>query len=153
MTCPKYRNSQDFFVVFRTLDHRTKLPLVWGSFRLASNSNHHSRVPRWRAFTFPQLPFQCMLGMPSNSAIKAKFQKRASKSIDFWKKNLFTSWIQIRDLLDASQLHYPLDYVCFGFRWNAAWVFSTSLFSTHCRTQADPRINSWWPTWSRRMMD
>ena len=47
-----------------------------------------------------------MLGMPSNSAIKAESQKKcACKKYDF-RKNLFTNWIQACDLLNASQLLY-----------------------------------------------
>ena len=34
-----------------------------------------------------------------------------AKSIDIQKKNLFTTWIQARDLLNASQLLYPLSYM------------------------------------------
>ena len=36
---------------------------------------------------------------------KIKFSKKK-------KKNLFTSWIQTCDLLNESQLHYPLSYAC-----------------------------------------
>jgi len=35
-----------------------------------------------------------------------------AKSIDIQKKNL---WIRSRDLLNASQLHYPSSYLCCGF--------------------------------------
>jgi len=32
-----------------------------------------------------------------------------------FKKNLFTTWIRTRDLLNASQLHYPLSYMAVVF--------------------------------------
>jgi len=37
-----------------------------------------------------------------------------AKSIDI-KKNLFTTWIRTHDLLNASQLHYPLSYMAVVF--------------------------------------
>ena len=37
------------------------------------------------------------------------------KSIDFRKKNLFTSWIRTRNLLNASQLLYPLSHMAVVF--------------------------------------
>ena len=37
------------------------------------------------------------------------------KVLIFEKKNLFTSWIQTHNLLNASQLHYPLSYPCCDF--------------------------------------
>ena len=36
-------------------------------------TNHHSRVPRWRAFNFTPVPIWCVLGMQSNSGMKAEF--------------------------------------------------------------------------------
>ena len=55
--------------------------------------------------------------MPSNSVVKAKFKKNVyAKSIDLQKKKkLFTSWIQTHDLLNASQLLYPLSYTAVVF--------------------------------------
>ena len=38
-----------------------------------------------------------------------------AKSIDFRKKNLFTSGIRTRDLLNASQLLYPLSHTAVVF--------------------------------------
>jgi len=38
-----------------------------------SISNRHIRVPSRRAFNFAQVPFRCVLVMPSNSVIKAEF--------------------------------------------------------------------------------
>ena len=106
-----------------------------------SISNHHSQFPRWCAFNFAQVLFRCVL-VPSNSAIKAKFKKNLyAKSIDFQKKkkNLFTSWIQACNL-NASQLLYPLSYLCCGFRCIFAQVFSTSSSPTRCRMPADHHI-------------
>ena len=42
-------------------------------------------------------------------------KKCVRKSIDFPKKNLFTSWIRTRDLLNASQLHYRLSHMAVVF--------------------------------------
>ena len=38
-----------------------------------------------------------------------------AKSIDFREKNLFTSWIRTHDLLNASQLLYPLSHMAVVF--------------------------------------
>ena len=59
------------------------------------------------------------------------------KVLIFEKKNLFTSGIRTRDLLNASQLLYPLSHMAVVFDGR----FSTSS-STRCRTQSDHRINS-----------
>jgi len=37
------------------------------------------------------------------------------KVLIFFKKNLFTIWIQTHDFLNASQLHYPLSYMAVVF--------------------------------------
>jgi len=73
-----------------------------------SISNQHIRVPRWCAFNFAPVQFQCMLGMPSNSDIKVEFQKPYMQK-KYWssEKKLFTSWIRTHHLLNASQLLYP----------------------------------------------
>ena len=48
-----------------------------------SISNQHIRVPRRHAFNFAQVPFRCMLVMPSNSVINAEVKKKSVwKSID-----------------------------------------------------------------------
>ena len=54
--------------------------------------------------------------MPGNSNIKAEFKENVyAKSNDFRKKNLFTSWIRAHDLLNASQLLYPLNHMAVVF--------------------------------------
>ena len=46
---------------------------------------------------------------------KLNSKKRVCKSIDIQKKNLFTTWIRTRDLLNASQLHYRLSHMAVVF--------------------------------------
>jgi len=55
-----------------------------------------------------------MLGMPSNSAIKAGLY---AKNIDFRKKKctVYTSWIRTCNFLNVSQLFYPLRYMAVVF--------------------------------------
>jgi len=61
--------------------------------------------------------------MPRNTVIKAEFKKKNvyAKSIDFRKKNLFTTWKSVALTIEI--------YGC-GFQWNVARVFSTSSSST-----------------------
>ena len=58
------------------------------------------------------------------------------KVLIFEKKKLFTRWIRTRNLLNASQLLYPLSHIAVGFN-GMLLGFSTSLSSTRCRTQSD----------------
>ena len=113
-----------------------------------SINNQHIRVPRWCAFNFAQVLFQCMLGMPSNSGIKAEFKKNVHERVLIFGKKACspaaTSWMQV-----IHTTHWAI-WLC--FRWNVARIFSTSSSSTHYRTQSDHRINSQWQTWSWRMM-
>ena len=60
-------------------------------------------------FNFTQVPFRCVLGIPSNIP-KLDFKKCVCKKDWFSKKN-FTYWIRTHDLLNVSQLLYPLSYV------------------------------------------
>ena len=94
-------------------------------------SNQHIWVPRWRAFNFASVPFRCMLGMPSNSGIKTELEKKNKQKKTckqkVWflrekKNNLSTTY---HDLLNASQLLYPLGYLCCGFCGMLFRVFST----------------------------
>ena len=114
-----------------------------------SISNQHIWVPRWHAFNFAQVPFQCVLGMPVTVVSKLNLKKKCV-CIKYWfskrkKKELFTS--QIRTQMQVSRTTHRC-----GFRWNVARVFSNSSSSTHCRMQPDHCINSRWQTWSRTMM-
>ena len=115
-------------------------------------SNYHSLVLRWHLSNFAEVPFQCMLGMPSNSAIKLNFKKRVCKQYWFSGKKVFTSWIRSCYLLYACQLLYPLSYMAVVFNEMLFEFFSTSSPSTRCRMQAGYRINLRWQTWRRRMM-
>ena len=75
-----------------------------------------------------------------------------AKSIIFGKKTLFTRWIQTRDLLNASQLHYPLSYIC-AVVFNVMLLkfspllclqptsWSPHLFNLRCMTT----LSVWWP--------
>jgi len=138
------RNVQQLFTVFPL--HQCLQHAVMNEPRQLSISNQHIRVPRRHVFNFAQVPFRCMLVMPMLSMLN--FLKCVRKSIDFRKKYLFTSWLRTHNLLNALSIE---PYGC-GFQWNVAWVFSTSLSSNGCRTQADYRIDSRWQTWSWRMM-
>jgi len=53
-----------------------------------------------------------------------------------------SNWIWTRDLPNASQLLYPLSFLCCGFGWNAPQVFSTSSSSTPTLTHDDKL--GWW---------
>ena len=55
--------------------------------------------------------------MPSNSVIKAELKKKKTcmQKVLIFEKNLFTSWIWIWDLLNASQLLYPLSHMAVVF--------------------------------------
>ena len=64
-----------------------------------------------------------------------------AKSIDFRKK-VFTSWIRTHDLLDASQLLYPLSYMAVVFDGMLFEFFSTFLSSTRYRMQADLTVTN-----------
>jgi len=76
-----------------------------------SISNQYIRVPRLRAFNFAQVPLRCVLGIWSNSVVKINSKKCVRKSIDIQKiYSLFTTWIQTRNLLNSSQLHYRLSH-------------------------------------------
>ena len=116
-----------------------------------SISNQHIRVARWRVFNFAQVPFQCMLGIRSNSVLNSK--KTCLQNVLIFKKNLFTIWNRTRNLLNASQsVALPIELYGCSFQWNVARVFSTSSSSSSFRMQADHRIDSQWQTWRRRMM-
>ena len=130
--------------------HQCLQRTIKSKWKQMSISNQHIWVPRWCVFNFGQVPFWCMLGRPSNNAVKAEFQCK-KYNFSTTTKNLFTTWIWTHDLLNASQLHYPLSYLRCGFQWNVARVFSTSS-SSSCRMQADHHINSRWQTWSKRIM-
>jgi len=65
------RNAQHLFTVFSL--HQCLQRAVMNERKQLSISNQHIRVPRWRAFNFAQVPFWCVLGMPSNSVIKSEF--------------------------------------------------------------------------------
>ena len=112
----------------------------------------------WRAFNFAQVLFWCVLGMSSASGIKTEFKKNNIHAKRYLKEKNWSLCSRIRtcNLLNASQLLYPLSYYCYGFWcWGEDCVvraFYTSLSSTRCRTQADHRINSQWKTSSRNMM-
>ena len=72
-----------------------------------------------------------------------------AKSIDFRKRNLFSSWIRTPDLLNASQFVLPIEPYSCGFQWNVARVFSTSSSSTRCIITAFTRcdkleVGRWW---------
>ena len=54
---------------------------------------------------------ECEVTVLSNLISK----KRVCKSIDIQKKSLFTTWIQTRDLLNASQLHYRMSHMAVVF--------------------------------------
>ena len=71
---------------------------------------------------------------------------------EWFSKKKSVHQFKICNHLNASQLHYPLSYLCCGFQWNVVQVFSTSLSSTRRRMQSDHHIHSWWQTWSKRMM-
>ena len=113
-------------------------------------SNHHIRVPRRRAFNFAQVPFRCVLVMPSNSVINAEVKKKTCTQ-KYW----FSKKISVHHL-DSNPRPPECKSVAlligYGFRWNVARVFSTSSSSTRCKTQSYHRINLRWQTWSRRMM-
>ena len=67
------RNVQQLLTVFSL--HQCLQHAVMNKWKQLSFSNHHSQVPRWHAFNFAQVLFWCMLGMPSNSIIKAELKK------------------------------------------------------------------------------
>ena len=58
---------------------------------------------------------------------KLNFKKNVNAKHMIFKKKSVTSWIWTRDLLNASQLHYPSSYLCCGFQWNVARVFFLQL--------------------------
>jgi len=146
------KNVQQMFTVFSL--HQCLQRTVKNEQRQLSISNQHIRVPRWHAFSFAQVPFWCVLGMPSNSGIKAELKK----------KNTCVQKVLIFDKTAVHQLDLnpwppecksfalPIELYGCGFQWNVAWVFSNSSSSTHCRMQSDHHINLQWQTWSRRMM-
>jgi len=83
------RNVPQLFFVFSL--HLCLKRTVKNEQKQISISNHYSRVLRWCAFDFAQVPFWCVLGMPSNSAIKAGLQKNVYGKKIFEKKVL-TAW-------------------------------------------------------------
>jgi len=46
---------------------------------------------------------------------KLDFKKACMQKVLIFKKKVFTSWIQTRDLLNAIQLFYPLSYMAVVF--------------------------------------
>jgi len=138
------RNLQQLFTVF-SLHHGQCLQHAVMNNKAAFNS-------RWRAFNFTQVSFRCVLVMPSNSVIKAEFLKNVyAKSIDLQKKNVYQLDSNLRPS-ECNSVILPIEPYGCGFRWNVAQVSSTSSSSIYCRMQSDHRINSWWQTWSRKMM-
>ena len=142
------RNVPQLFFVFSL--HMLQ-STVKNKLKQISISNHHNLVPRWRAFNFTQVPLWCVLGMPSNSAIKARLLKHVCKKYCFSRKKVFTSWIQTRDLLNTSQLLYPLSYVAVVFD-GMLLNFSLLLWlqpATECKlittlTRGDKLEGGWW---------
>ena len=108
-------NVQQLFSVFPL--HKCLQHAVMNERKQLSISNQHIRVPRKHAFNFAQVPFRCVLVMPSNSVINAELKKKNvyAKVLIFETKNLFTSWIRTRDLLNASRLLYPLSHMAVVF--------------------------------------
>ena len=49
-----------------------------------------------RAFNFAQAPFQCVLGMPSNSAIKAVFYKTCMQKVFIFKQSVHQQDLNLR---------------------------------------------------------
>ena len=93
--------------------------------------------------------FDACLECQATMLSKLSFKKRVCKKYWFLEKKI---WIQTHDLLNPSQLFYPMSYMYCGCQWNVAQAFSTSSSSTRCRAQADHCINSRWQTWCRRMI-
>ena len=118
-----------------------------------SISNQHIRVPRWCAFKFAQVLFQCVLGMRNNSVVKANSKKHVCKK--YWyskKKTVYHLDLNLRPP-ECKSVALPIELYGCGFQWNVARAFSTSSSSSGCRTQVDHCIDSWWQTWRRTMMD
>jgi len=117
-----------------------------------SISNPHIRVPRRRAFNFIQVPFRCVLVMPSNSVINAEVKKkRVRKSIGFQKKicsplgfEPATSWMQVScSTLWAIWLWFSMECCSSFLHFFVFNPLQNTILSPH---------NSRWQTWSRRMM-
>ena len=82
------RNVSQLFLVFslhQCLQHvvKSKQKQIW-------ISNQHIQVPRCNVFNFAQVWLRCVLGIPSNSSIKAEFKKCVCKKYDFEKKRSYS---------------------------------------------------------------
>jgi len=105
-----------------------------------SISNQHIRVPRRRAFNFTQVPFQCVLVMPSNSVINAEFFKKTCTQKYWFSKKICsqagfkpTTWMQV-----SCSTHWAI------WLWFSMECCLSFLHFFVCRTQPDHRINSRW---------
>jgi len=133
--CGFDRNVQQLFTVFSL--HQYLQRAVMNEWKQLSFSNHHSRVPRWRAFNFAQVPFWCVLGMPSNRTIKAEFKKVLYAKVLIFEKKICspagfkptTSWMQVSCYTNwviwlwflMERCSSFLHFFVFGLLQNAIW--------------------------------
>ena len=104
---PLYWNSQDFFVVSRIRDHHTKLPLVWGSLRLASIillyvSSHFEHIVHFKQRIAQKVP---LLAMQSLSLVLKPWRmyRESSPSYIVVEKGMNSKKIKGRTMMQALQ--------------------------------------------------
>jgi len=96
-----YHRKWQLFPVFPL--HQCLQCAVMNKPKQLSISNQHIWVPGWHLFNFAQVLVWCMLGMPSNSAIKAGLYKNVyAKSIDFRKKSVHQLDSSLRPQVNCS---------------------------------------------------
>ena len=94
---------------------------------------------RWCVFNFAQVPFQCVLWMPSKSAIKAEFQKNLhARSMIFEKKSAHQ--------LDSTPWPPDCKSVSLPFELFALWFLMECCSSfLHCFVSNPMQNASWSP--------